>query len=261
MNIKRIKELYEYKPSKGIVNEAWGDVDTTGWVCVGEVDYNPWAKKIDKLYVMVNPQKTMYGGRYINDVRYTENPDGSGNQTDSIPKYAKERIIIYPEHQDDEFGEMFLGKRKDKDLLIQQHKEFESKLFKFGENIILHHDSSFKIKDGFVKQGKPNGWSNNSDKGIYFWGSRTGGKDPSNGGLYTYYCLIKKSDLYDLQTNEERLSFDQALSKYPYIGKNWPSDKNIIVVNTYHPTPIWCILDRQTGKWYDKDWNEIEKPF
>ena len=121
MNIKRIQELYTYNPSKGIIKETYGDVDTSGYICIGEV--------------------------------------------------------------------------------------------------------------------------------------------PSNGGLYTYYCLIKKGDLYDLETNEERLSLEQAMKKYPYVGQNWQDEENVIVVNTYQPTPIWCILDTQTGKWYDKDWNEIQKPF
>ena len=74
-------------------------------------------------------------------------------------------------------------------------------------------------------------------------------------------CLIKKGDLYDLETNEERLSLEQAMKKYPYVGQNWQDEENVIVVNTYQPTPIWCILDKQTGKWYNKEWKEIEKPF
>lgn len=261
MNIKRIQELYEYNPQKGKLNEGWNDVDTSNYICIGEVPYDPWLDGTKQLYIMVSPQKIMKHGREEYDVRYTKNSDGSGSQIENIPTYVKHNAVIYPEHQNDEYGEIFLGKRKDNDLLIQQHKEFESKLFKAGENIILHHNTSFKVNDGFIKKGKPNGWSNNSDKGIYFWGSRTGGKDPSNGGLYTYYCLIKKGDLYDLDTNEERLSLEQAMRKYPYVGQHWQNEDNVIVVNTYLPTPIWCILDTQTGKWYDKEWKEIEKPF
>ena len=42
MNIKRIQELYTYNPSKGIIKEAYGDVDTSGYICIGEVPYDPW---------------------------------------------------------------------------------------------------------------------------------------------------------------------------------------------------------------------------
>ena len=50
------------------------------------------------------------------------------------------------------------------------------------------------------------------------------------------------------------------MGKYKYAGQYWKkTDK--IVVTTFVETPIWCILDKLKGKWYDKDWNEIEKPF
>ena len=32
MSIKRIQELYTYNPSKGIINEGFGDVDTSNYV-------------------------------------------------------------------------------------------------------------------------------------------------------------------------------------------------------------------------------------
>ena len=258
--INRFKQLSFYSPKRGLLNEGWNDVDTTGWVCVGEVAYDPWLKGIDKVYVMVNPQKTMKWGKEINDVRYTENSDGSGSQVEDIPTYAKREIMVYPEHQDDEFGEMFLGKRKDKNVAEQMHNNFNSKLFKMGDKIIIHHNSSYRIKDGFVKKGEPNGWSNNTDIGIYFWASRTGGSDTSGNTSYTYYCIIPQEQLYDFSTNEERLSLRNAMSKYGYAGQFW-KDKESIVVTTLIETPIWCILDKDTGKWYDKDWNEIEKPF
>lgn len=249
-----------YNPSKGIINEAWGDVDTNGWVCVGEVDYNPWGVNGNKLYIMVNPQKTMKWGKEINDVRYTQNEDGSGLQTDSIPSYAKEKLTIYPEYQDTEFGEMFLGKRKDSNTAKEIHNDFLSKLFKIGDNVILHHNSSYVLKDGFIKKGKTNNWSNNTDIGIYFWGSRTCGNDPSNNSLYTYYCIVPLNEIYDFQTNIERISLQTAMTKYNYVGQLWKDGENI-VITTFKPTPIWCILDKQTGKWYDREWNEIEKPF
>lgn len=260
---KRFRELFRYSTTKGKLNESFGDVDTTGWICVGEVPYYPWGDKSnkDKVYVMVNPQKEMRWGTEVNDVRYTENSDGSGKQTEFIPLYAKDYRIIYPEHQDDEYGEIFLGKKKDENVIKQQHEEFLSKLFRTNGKVILHHNSSYKITDGFIKRGEPNRYSNNTDVGIYFWGSRNSGNDPSNQCLYIYYCIIDENDLYDFETNVERFTtIRQALSKHKYAGQYW-TDGETICVNTFRFTPIWCILDKYTGKWYDKNWKEIEKPF
>ncbi len=258
--IDKFRKLSTYNPSKGILNEGFYDEDTTGWVCVGEVPFWPWGGDGDKVYIMVNPQKTMKWGQMLNDIKYTENKDGSGRQIDSISSAYKDKIIIYPEHQDDEFGEMFLGKRKDKSVAEKMHEEFVSKLFKAGENVIIHHNSSYVLKDGVIKKGTPNGWSNNTDIGIYFWGSRSGGNDPSNASSYTYYSIIPLKEIYDFETNEERLSLEQAMSKYRYAGQLW-KDGDAVVITTFKTTPIWCILDKQTGKWYDKEWNEIKKPF
>lgn len=258
--IKRFKEISSYDPQKGILNEGFNDVDTSGYICIGEVNYDPWLKGVDKIYIMVNPQKTMKWGKEINDVRYTENPDGTGAQVDDIPTYAKNKITIYPEHQNDEFGEMFLGKRKSDDEIKQQHQEFLSKLFIVNGKVIIHHNSSYEIENGFVEKGKTNGWSTNNDIGIYFWGSRNAGNDPSNNSTYTYYCIIPINEIYDFETNADRISLDQALEKYKYAGQFWKKS-DAVVISTLHPTPIWCILDKQKGKWYDKNWNEIEKPF
>ena len=258
--IGRFRQLFNYKPKKGMRNESFGDVDTSNYICIGEVPYDPWLKNLDKVYIMVSPHKIMRWGEERFDVRYTENSDGSGLQTSSIPGYVKENAIIYPEHQDDEYGELFLGKKKSDEEIKAESDEFESRLFKKGNNVIIHHNTSYKVEDGVIKRGKQNAWSNNSDIGIYFWGSRNSGKDPSSVGSYTYYCLIERENLYDFHTNVERLSLKQALGKYGYVGQIWQNG-DAIVVNTLKSTPIWCILDNKTGKWYDKEWNEIEKPF
>lgn len=259
--INRFKELSVYNPNKGIISESFNNVDTSKYVCIGEVPYDPWLCGIDKLFVMVSPEKTMKWGQSIYDIRYTENQDGSGRQTDEIPSNVKRKVKIYPQYEDTEFGEMFLGKKKDENTIKQEHQEFVSKLFKTGNEVIIHHNSSNIIKDGVVKKGAANSWSNNTDMGIYFWGSRNSGKDPSNNSLYTYYCVIPLSDIYDLATNSNRLSKDLAMEKFKYVGDYWPNDRNVITIQTYQSTPIWCILDKQNGKWYDKDWKEIEKPF
>lgn len=261
---KRFRELFNYNPQKGNLNEGWNDVDTTGWICIGEVAYYPWSDETEeknKTYIMVNPQKRMKWGKEINDVRYTENSDGSGKQLDDIPYFYKKNITIYPEHQDDEYGEMFLGKKKDENVIKQKHEEFLSKLFRINGKVILHHNSSYKLTDGFIKKGKPNVYSNNTDIGIYFWGSRNSGSDASSQSIYTYYCIIDENDLYDFETNVERLkTLRQAVEKHKYVGHYWKNGE-AICVNTFNFTPIWCILDKYTGKWYDKEWKEIEKPF
>lgn len=261
MSIKRIQELYTYNPSKGLINEGFGDVDTSNYVCVGEVPYWPWGNNGDKVYAMVSPQKIKKWGNEVFDIRYTENNDGSGMQTDSIPSYAIERMRIYPEHYDDEYGEVFLGKKKSKEELELKHERFVSNLFRIDGNVILHHNSSYEITDGYIKKGEKNSWSNNADIGIYFWASRNSGSDPSGNSKYTYYCIINENSLYDFETNEERLTLPQALSKHDYVGQFWRENSDAIVVNTFLKTPIWSILDKQTGQWFDKDWNEIEKPF
>lgn len=255
--VREIRETY----NRHLINEMFGDVDTSGYICVGEIPYYPWVDNDskNKVYVMVNPKKEMLYGREVNDVRYTENPDGSGNQTDSIPSIYKERIKIYPEHEDDEFGEMFLGKRKPKEEVESKHNEFMSNMVIIDDNLLLHHDSSYKITDGYIKKGITNTYSNNSDIGRYFWGSKDSGSDPSNSGTYKYYCLIPQSDFYDFETNAERLSLPIAMKKYGYCGQYWNDGKSI-VVTTYKDTPIWCILDKRKGIWYDNDWVQIEKP-
>lgn len=262
--LNRLHEINIYNPKKGNLNENFGKVDTTGWICVGEIPgYYPWidfSEENNKVYIMVNPQKTMMYGNEINEVIYTQNSDGSGRQTDRVPTYNKQDLVIYPEYRDTEYGEMFLGKKKDNKVLKEKHAEFVSKLFKYNGKIILHHNSSVQIKDGYIKKGKTNRYSNNSDIGIYFWGSRNSGKDPSGNGLYTYYCMIDENDLYDFETNAERLTLTQALHKYAYAGQYWRGG-DAICVNTYSWTPIWCILDKMTGKWYDSEWKPIEKPF
>ena len=260
--IRRFEELTNYHPKKGIINEGYGHVDTNGWICIGEVPYYPWYDETgkDKTYIMVSPEKIMKWGEMQYEVVYTENNDGTGKQTDSLPSFYRQYVKIYPEHYDDEYGEKKKKKKQDESVIQEKHKDFVSNLFKMGNKIIIHHNSSYKITEGLVKKGTPNGWSNNTDIGIYFWGSRSAGKDPSNNSTYTYYCIIDENDLYDFETNAERLTLKQAMGKYKYAGQYWKKTDRI-VVTTFVETPIWCILDKLKGKWYDKDWNEIEKPF
>lgn len=255
---KRLKELSFYGERLPI-NETIG----SDYLCIGEIpNYFPWGKphSENKIYIMVDPNITMKGGKEIHNVIYAENNDGSGLKTDEIPSINKNNAIIYPQYQDTELGEIFLGKKKENSEIELKHKAFLSKLFRMNGKVILHHNSSVKITDGVIKKGTPNGYSNNTDMGIYFWGSRNAGNDPSNGGLYSYYCIIDEKDLYDKETNPERLSLSQAMKKYKYVGQYW-NDGQAVVVTTEQATPIWTILDKANGKWYDSKWQEINMTF
>ena len=240
---------------RSLINEGFNDADTSGWVCIGEVNGAQFP------YIMVNPVKKMKWGEEIHEVRYCQNRDGSGGQTESLMPCDRDKVEIYPEYYDSELSEKFLGKKKSDDEIERIHSEFMSKVFVLGDKVVLHHNSSYRITDGVVKQGKPNGYSKNSDVGIYFWASKHSGKDPSNSSLYTYYCLIDVDDLYDFEANVDRTRLVPAMKRHGYVGQLWPMDKSAVVVNTFKETPIWRILDKQTGRWYDAGWNEVEKPF
>jgi hypothetical protein len=235
--------------------------NASSYINIGKVAYWPFFKRKKKhvLYVMISKDKVQKYGNQTYDVRYTENPDGTGLNTDSIPENVKNEMVIYPEYQNTEYGDFLLGARKDKATLEKEHAAFENALSTFNGKIVLRHDSSYVIKDGVIRKGKPNTYSKDSDIGVYFWGSDKVGKDNSNVGVYTYYCLIDRNQLYDYQTNEERLSLVQALQKYPYAGQFW--EDGAIVVNTLKETPIWCIYDKRNDKWFDANWNQIGNPF
>lgn len=235
--------------------------NASNYINIGKVAYWPFfkRKKEHVLYVMISKDKVQKHGNQTYDVRYTENPDGTGLNTDSIPENVKNEMVIYPEYQNTEYGDFFLGERKDDETLEREHGQFENALFKFNNKVVLRHDSSQTIKDGLIRKGKPNSYSKNNDVGIYFWGSKQIGNDNSNVGIYTYHCLIDRNQLYDYQTNEERLSLVQALQKYPYAGQFW--EDGAIVVNTFKETPIWCIYNKQNGKWFDANWQQIGNPF
>ena len=237
------------------MNEGFGDVDTSGWVCIGEVTGAQFP------YIMVNPNKTREYGEMVHLVRYCENPDGSGGQSDWIAPYEKGNIKIYREYYDSELSEKFLGKKKSDDEIERIHSEFMSKVNMLGDKVVLHHNSSHRIMDGYVKKGKPNNYSKNSDVGIYFWASKEPGRDPSNSSLYTYYCLIDADDLYDFEANVDRTRLIPSMKNHAYVGQYWRNGGDAVVVTTFKETPIWRILDKRSGMWYDSGWNEVENPF
>ena len=174
--IKRMELLSKYDTKKAL-NE-WGEPDCKGWLNIGVVpDSNPFFGRREKdgndMYIMVNPNAEqiddMSTFRYRN-VTYNTKPDGTG-LSNYLPVNDLRRVKIYPEYRDTYYGDLFLGKRKGEQGEIM-HKEFMSNLNISGDKVILKHDSSVRITDGVIKKGKTNGYSNNSDIGIYFWGSK-----------------------------------------------------------------------------------------
>lgn len=257
---KRMELLSEYNPKQAL-NE-WGEKDSRGWINIGVIpNAAPFANRGDA-YLMVDPnapqEDDMSNFKYRHTT-YNTKPDGTGIDIQSIPSYKTEYLQIYPEYRDTYYGDLFLGKRLGEEG-ERMHKEFMSKLnISGGGDVILKHDSSVRITDGVIRKGKTNPWSNNSDIGIYFWGSKHIGRDQSNGQHYTYICTIPLNDVYDFETNLERFrSLRQAMAEHKYCAQYWDkNDNNAIVVNTFANTPIKAIKDNTTGKVYNSNWEEI----
>lgn len=166
-------------------------------------------------------------------------------------------VELYPEFKDS-YYDFVLSDGENKKYKNIKHQELSSMLFKIGDKIILHHDSRYKITDGVIKKGKMNSYSNNNDWGVYFWASRNSGSDPSNGQEYTYYCIVNADKCYDIWNNPNDFKSDEEVYKrYQYYLKETNGG---IACQTAIETPIWCIKNNRTGKFYDKNWNEIEKP-
>lgn len=262
-DINRFFKNALYDPKKGMLNEGFNDeVDLSGWVNIGEIPYYS-----DTLYIFIDPN---YANVDVPEWRFkdtviklTPNKDGSGRQTTlgDIPVFYRQKFSLYPQYKDSEYADVLIGvKKKPTEQLEEEHNEIWSQLFRIGDNVCIHHNSSVKITDGVIKKGKANNWSNNSDVGIYFWGSRNDGRDPSGNSLYTYYCLISENDIYDKYSNPQRLNVDQALSQYKYVADFW-HNKEAVLIRAGAETPIWRILNKQTGEWFDSKWNKVDRPF
>ena len=266
LGMKKLREtasskLHQYVESLQRLAEGFGDVDMTGWDCIGEIkNGSPFGAGGD-IYLMADPQ--FEGMKDRNEfkrlhTKFNTKPDGSGMQTDSIPTYTLQRLFIYPDYQDTYFGEVFLGKRKGAEG-EEQHKQFMARLNRTGnDKVTLTHNSSEEIRDGVIRYTcKHNNYSNNSDVGCYFWGSAKVGSDPSGNSRFTYYCEVPEERIYDFQTNLERLTLQQAMSQYPYVAQNW-NDGQAIVVTSFAVTPIAKIRDNSNGKVYDGPWKELQ---
>lgn len=250
---------YDETHKKGYkLNEGMWDTDMTGWINIGVIKNGSNIGAGGDAYLMVDPnypQTDDFGTFKYRGTGYNTKPDGTGYEL-QIPEYYKQRLQIYDQYRDTYYGEVFLGRKKT-DEQEQKHKLFMSQLDMSGDKVILKHDSSYKITDGVVKKGNPNNWSNNSDIGIYFWGSKQHGSDQSNGGLYTYYCIVAPNEIYDFENDMERLgTLLNVFKKYKFAAQYWKGGP-AIVVNSLTPTKISYIRDNSNGKIYDANWQEL----
>jgi hypothetical protein len=237
-----------------------GGEDISTWLNVGEVtEYG------NVLYVMVNPNYPQIDSpdEYSNfrrlAVKYSQNPDGTGRVTDDIPVMFKDSLVMYVEYIGTYYADILLGKKKivsvdDK----KKHEEFMSRLERDGNMVVLKHDSDVKILDGVIKPGQPQQiYSNNSDYGVYFWGTKNIGIDLSNNKEYTYYCLVPIEDVYDITNDlEDFKSIPKANEVYDYIAYEWNGRKgkvrkgkvrkkkkwgDAIAITSKKTTPIWKV--------------------
>lgn len=262
----RLVEYDHHKPDGGIISRPVDGADTSEWTLIGEIEYGASWRKVDSAYIFAYPyaDKSDDYRRFIADnCSINLEKDGSdGGHSFFGGKYAfdsrYDKVKVYPEYENTYYDFIFNGKTQK--YREEMHEKLEKELFVVGNSVVLQHDSSYKITDGVVKRGKQNPWSNNDDWGIYFWASRNVGTDPSNGGAYTYFCLVNLEQMYDATNNVENFEKNkEALMKYPYIYQKWVRG-NAVACQTVRSTPIYCIRDNSNGKFYDKDWNEIEEP-
>lgn len=249
--------------------------DTKGWIYIGEIAYGggEWRKENKRKYLLVFPQYTQEDinrgkSSFIEkNISVNENTDGSDgghyfyNNFDS----RHDKIQLNEIYKNSVFALLFKNYIADSDNATQQlreqkHKEFMSRVNVIGDNVLMHHISDVKITDGYIKSGMPKqNYSNNNDWGVYLWASKNTGIDQSNAGDYRYYCIVPLEECYDVENNVENFKDDkELLAKYPYMLKDWKNGQ-AVACQTKKATKIWRIYENG-GKWYDEEWNEVEKP-
>ena len=250
--------MEKLNPDVRLLNEGLNDRDMTGWINIGVIKNGSNIGTGGDAYLMVDPnypQTDDFGTYRYRATAYNTKPDGTGYEIE-VPTYQKQYLQIYDQYRDTYYGEAFLGKKKTAEQ-EQKHQMFLRQLEMSGDKVVLKHDSSYKITDGVVKKGQPNTYSNNSDIGIYFWGSKEPGNDQSNGSQYTYYCLVNANQVYDFENDMERYgTLVKAFKHYPFVAQYWKGGP-AIVVNSLKPLPITYIKDNQTGKMYNGNWQKI----
>lgn len=271
---KRLDEYIVHREDGTTCEYLIDGADTNGWTYIGEIVYgeNSWKKDSDRKYLLVYPNyapSELNSSSFIEkNVSVNEDTNGSdgGHYFYSNFDCRFDKIKLNDAFINSEYALVFKSYLIDPDnatqrLREQKHKEFMSKLFVVGDNVLMHHISSAKITDGFLKAGMPKqSYSNNNDWGVYLWASRNTGNDPSNGGDYTYYCVVPLEECYDVANNVENFKSDkELLQKYPYMLKDWKNGQ-AIACQTNKPTRIWRIMRHNPVKWFDDEWNEVETP-
>ena len=123
--IKRFNEIINYDPKVGTINEVLEKKDLTGWLCIGEIDRCSifYQQEEDKIYILVDPNYDEETSLKSESIRYCDKKDGTGPQTGLMPQYYLNGsgFKIYPEYRNTKYGEIFLGKQKDPELIQKIH--------------------------------------------------------------------------------------------------------------------------------------------
>lgn len=232
------------------------------WLCVGTA-----TDGMREGYILINPnaeQDMNDFSRFIEkNVSLNQDKDGADgyNYFYLDNRYAK--YNIYDEYKGTYYDIIFNGINDE--FRASKREQYLAKCFVVGDDIIAHHNSNYKITDEYIKAtSNKNHYSKQTDWGAYFWLGKENGFDQSNNSQYTYYCKIPIAEIYFIDASKlsnSSVKKDDILKEYPYIAGDWEAG-DTVVCQTYKPTPIYCIKALENGqiKWYDPQWNLIEKP-
>jgi 5-deoxy-D-glucuronate isomerase len=215
------------------------------WLNIGKVEMNDEYVMVNPNYPQIDSPEGYYDFEY-HAIKYSNRLDGTGTVSDGIPVLYKDSIVVYDEYKDTYYADALLGKKKIVTVDDEKaHEWFINHLERKGNMVVLKHDSNIKILNDIIEPGhEKQGYSNNSDYGIYFWGSEKKGQDQSNNQRYVYYCLVPIEEVYDITNNlEDFKSIAKANEVYDYIAYKWPRGDGAIAVVSKKPTPIWKVVN------------------
>ena len=245
--INEIKNQFNF-----LYNRITENSEDGNWIKIGEqIRHYPTDEKFT---IMVNDSakkpdlhnRNTFEFRKFSEwnVKYL-NEDGSN--AGSPGPYDDPTTELLPEYKDTYWDWFFNGLNETKE---QEHQYFLSQLDIENGMVVLKHNSPYKIESGYVggadKKG-PNIYSNNSDLGNYFWGSKEEGADQSGQGEYQYICYVPIDEVYDFEYNEKGYkSMKEAVNNEKYVASWWPNGGGIVVVSQY-PTKIDHVIKRRIG--------------
>lgn len=265
---RRFNEVVNYRASDGrTLAEAESKESLERWIRIGRVIYGADWNKGKVRFVFAEPgAKEADLNNYYSIEDYIEHhialcptEDGTGGKERFYGNFDDryDKVEVNNEYRNTYYDWLF-NDRPDEEL-EKEHEKFVQRLnLADDQTVILTHNSNRVIKDGYVRPGQePNGYSTNRDVGAYFWASKEPGRDPSNGSRYAYYCYVDLRQVYDYNANLEHFNNrNEVFDAHEYVANYW-NGSEAIACNTKCDTPIRYILDRSTGKRYDKDWNEL----